>query len=74
VQARWVMGVLYRYGSHQQRRGPGRAWTRPGSLTDCTPGQHVKSPLMDRDGRSESCYGSEGWGFESLRARHWSRR
>ena len=29
----------------------------------------VESTLMDDAGRSGSCYGSEGWGFESLRAR-----
>jgi len=26
-------------------------------------------PLLDRSGRSAHAYGSEGWGFESLRAR-----
>ena len=49
--------------------GPGRTWTRLVSLTGCMPGQQSNRQLMDDAGRSGSCYGSEGWGFESLRAR-----
>ena len=36
--------------------------------------QQANPTIMDESGRFKSCYGSEGWGFESLRARHHLRR
>ena len=50
--------------------GPGRAWILLEPITVHMPYEQVRPTSVDDPGRFESCYGSEGWGFESLRARH----
>src|SRR5215472_3812541 len=45
----------------------GCRWTGPRSGD---PREQAYLTITDGSGRQESCYGSEGWGFESLRARH----
>jgi hypothetical protein len=50
-----------------------RSHSRPRTTTDLHGAQSavlcVKAELPDLSGRSVEAYGSEGWGFESLRVR-----